>query len=55
MSYGTAHVTGKDLKWWSKKREGTAASAAADDARAQAEMEKARLKQMDEDLINEAL
>lgn len=41
--------SGKDLKWWNKKGE------QADSARAQAEMEKARLKQLDEDLLNEAL
>ncbi|CAM9709731.1 unnamed protein product, partial [Hapterophycus canaliculatus] len=41
---------GKDLKWWNKKGEG-----GADAARAQAEMEKARVKQLDEDLLNEAL
>ncbi|CAN0106629.1 unnamed protein product [Ectocarpus sp. 12 AP-2014] len=41
---------GKDLKWWNKKGDG-----GADAARAQAEMEKARVKQLDEDLLNEAL
>lgn len=44
------HFAGKDLKWWNKKGEG-----GADAARAQAEMEKARVKQLDEDLLNEAL
>lgn len=41
---------GKDLKWWNKKGGG-----GADAARAEAEMEKARVKQLDEDLLNEAL
>ena len=42
---------GKDLKWWNKKGE----EGGADAARAQADMEKARVKQLDEDLLNEAL
>ena len=42
---------GKDLKWWNKRGE----EGGADAARAQADMEKARVKQLDEDLLNEAL
>lgn len=44
-------MPGKDLKWWSKRGE----EGGADSARAQADMEKARVKQLDEDLLNEAL
>lgn len=43
--------SGKDLTWWNKKGE----EGKLDADRAQAEMEKARLKQLDEDLLNEAL
>lgn len=49
MSSDSTAVLGKDLKWWNKK------GAGVDAARAQAEMEKARVKQQDEDLLNEAL
>lgn len=44
-------TAGKDLKWWNNKK----GEGGADAARAQAEMEKARVKQLDEDLLNEAL
>lgn len=40
---------GKDLKWWNQKK------AQDSTAKQEAEMEKARVKQLDDDLLNEAL
>lgn len=42
-------LPGKDLTWWNKNKN------KMDEDRAQAEMEKAQLRQLDEDLLNEAL
>ncbi|CAM9529252.1 unnamed protein product [Choristocarpus tenellus] len=42
---------GKDLKWWNKKE----TTGGAEAARAQAEAEMARIRQQDDDLLNQAL